>query len=203
MDAAVKNLNAKEATLCEAVAWVEANKLAIPDCVYQAIGVLIALRLELEQTKQRTSKLLTSFRTLLGVIPKAERMPVTKPNSDTKQPKTDEEKLAALKARRAKLLAEIRRYEDRLGKGRRKGQKTSKRKSESPPQPTAEPIFQRAAETVFSGNWALPETETNKLAINKPENFENPRGLHSVSDKRKRYEYGVTTKKSVGISRLV
>lgn len=106
---------------------------------------------------------------------------------------TDEERLAALKERRAKLLAEIRRYEDRLGR-RRKPKGRRRAKTDPPPPPPTAPEFQRSAEKIFSGNLAIPMAEDRKLAVSRVENFENPRGLHTVSDDRKRYEYGVTTK---------
>ena len=107
--------------------------------------------------------------------------------------------LAALKARRARLLAEIRRYEDRLGKRRKTRQKTPKSSAgeppaaQSPPEP-AEPAYQRSGEAVFTGNLAEATDEARRLRVDRVENFENPRGLHSASDDRKRYEYGVTTK---------
>ena len=196
VDAVNFKLSNQESILRDALAWVVENKATIPECVYLAINLLFALRADLERTKQRASKLLTSFRVLLGVIPKAERTPTPPSPANIGSPsgKTCEEKLAALKARRAKLLAEIRRYEDRLGKGRQKGQKKSNKSAPGASMPVCDVVYQTASETVFSGNLARAIVEAEKLGVGRPENFENPRGLHATSDDRTRYEYGVTTK---------
>jgi hypothetical protein len=192
--AASAKLLTQEADLKEAAVWVEAHKTAIPSCVYNAVMLLIVLRTELERTKARASKLLALFRRELGITPKSERgasMQADKPSP----PKTDAERLAALKARRAKLLAEIRRYEDRLGKGRKKRDKTTAAAQPvgAAPEPN-EPVFQRSQETLFSGNFGEAGSEARRLMVSRIENFENPRGLHSAVDDRKRYEFGVTTK---------
>ena len=189
-----------EADLIAAVVWVEAHKTAIPASVYNAVVVLVTLRAELVRTKERASRLLALFRRELGLTPKSERGAAA-PNADitSKAPKTDAERLAALKARRAKLLVEIRRYEDRLGKRRKTRQKTSAGGSPEPPAAVplpepAEPTYQRSSEAVFSGNLAQATEETRSLRVGRVENFENPSGLHSASDDRTRYEFGVTTK---------
>lgn len=187
-------LIAQEADLKEAVLWVEAHKTAIPSCVYNAVMLLVLLRTEIERTQARASKLLALFRRELGITPKSERGASAAPDK-TSPPKTDLERLAALKVRRAKLLAEIRRYEDRLGKGRKKRDKTVADPNSTvvTPEPD-EPIFKKSQETLFSGNLATTGREERRLAVNRIENFENPRGLHSAADDRKRYEFGVTTK---------
>ena len=169
MDADAINLINKEQILNEALIWVEANKSSIPDSVYQAMTMLVAFKAELDRCKQRASKLLTSFRTILGIIPKAERnpKPTTSSPPEILSTKTDAEKLAAIKARRAKLLIEIRRYEDRLGKGRGTRQKVKRKKGQTAPIPTNEPAHQKPGETVFSGNLAKPVEEANKLVINR------------------------------------
>ena len=162
---------------------------------------VVQLSAELAETKQRASNLLALFRKAIGVEPKSERgdRSAADVEKNSKPAKTDTEKLAALKARRKKLLAEIRRYEDRLGKGRKKRQKKDpaalslKARAEES-EKRAEPTFLRSAETVFTGNLALASEEARPLKVDRLEEFENPKGLHSVSDDRTRYEYGVTTK---------
>ena len=196
-----KSERSLEADLQEAVVWVEAHKAAIPDAVYNAVLLLVSLRSELTKTKARASKLLELFRRELGLIPKSERGatpllegPLSRP------PKTEAEKLAALKVRRAKLLVEIRRYEDRLGKSRKKRQKKSKKKTSEcskdlhPSTEAADPAFERSKESVFSGNMVQATKESRRLSVDRMDNFENPRGLHSVRDDRTRYEHSVSTK---------
>lgn len=195
-----KPLCIDEADLQAAKDWVEAHKATIPACVYSAVILLVTLRIELSATKARASRLLALFRRELGVEAKSERGSTSAARSDpvVKAAKTDAERIAALKERRAKLLIEIRRYEDRLGKRHKRGQKTSeasarmrrKTVSESPP----DPMYKRSAETVFSGNLATPSEDKRRLIVSRVENFDNPRGLHSARDDRTRYEYGVTTK---------
>lgn len=185
----------EEADLKDAALWVEAHKAEVPICVYNAVILLVTLRAELANTKARAAKLLALLRRELGVTPKSERGQAPSSSSKVTTAKSDEERLAALKARRAKLLAEIRRYEDRLGKGRK-----SRRKAKTPAEPAktspeaADPALQPSGEVLFSGNIAERAGEKAKLAINRVENFENPRGLHSATDERTRYDYGVTTK---------
>ena len=194
-----KPIHLQETELQEAVVWIKAHQASIPDSVYKAVSLLVTLRTELERTKERASKLLALFRQGLGLTPKSERG-VAPADTDIvpKAAKTDAEKLAALKARRAKLSAEIRRYEDRLGKSRKKRQKTKAGVSAEAvavvvPEPV-EPTFQRSGEAVFTGNLAEASEVERNLKVDKVERFENPRGLHSVSDDRTRYEFGVTTK---------
>jgi len=118
-----KLVGISEEDLHGAVVWVTANKTNIPLSVYNAVVLLVALRDKLARTRARAANLLALFRRELGVTPKSERGTIPANDNDTKTPLTDEQRLAALKQRRAKLLAEIRRYEDRLGKGRKKRQK--------------------------------------------------------------------------------
>lgn len=190
-----------EADLQEAVFWVEAHKPTIPASVYGAVMLLTALRAELFRTKERAARLLALFRRELGVEPKSESG--SNPAAALKALKSDAERIAALKARRSKLLKEIRRYEDRLGKRRKPRQETKAASGGNPPVPsrtallTPEPgeaAFTQSGETVFTGNLAEASEEVRPLKVNKIENFENPRCLHSASDDRTRYEYGVTTK---------
>lgn len=195
-----KSASPQESDLQEAVVWVNAHKTNIPLSVYNSVVLLVTLRSELERTKARASNLLALFRRELGITPKSERG-TTPANTENnfKPPLTDEQRLAALKLRRAKLLAEIRRYEDRLGKRRKKRQKTPvgvvTELSEAPQAPEqVEPTFQRSGETVFTGNLAQAIDESRRLSVGRMENFENPRGLHGARDDRTRYEYGVTTK---------
>jgi hypothetical protein len=189
-----------EADLQAAQVWVEAHKLTIPACVYTAVTLLVTLRAELTRTQERAARLLALFRRELGVTPKSERG-----RSDAPAPratKTDAERLAMLKARRAKLLAEIRRYEDRLGKRRGTRQKTSAGAASAPPEVAAaavvaepaDPAYERSGEAVFTGNLATASEDKRRPSVSREENFENPRGLHSARDDRTRYEYGVTTK---------
>ena len=195
--------NLTEADLQEAVVWVEAHKPTIPAAVYSAIMLLVSLRAELFRTKERAARLLALFRRELGVEPKSERGLKPVAGAATKAPLTDAERIAALKARRAKLSKEIRRYEDRLGKRRKSRQKTKAVEGSAAPESSAavaltpepaEPTFARSGETVFTGNLAEASEEVRPLKVTRTENFENPRGLHSASDDRTRYEYGVTTK---------
>lgn len=185
-----------------ALVWVEAHKAVIPLCVYSAVAMLATLRAELSKTKQRAARLLTLFRLELGIEAKSERGRSHDAGSGpaVKAAKTDADRLAALKARRAKLLAEIRRYEDRLGKGRGLRQKTSPAAIAGPPGSQAvraepgDPKYERCGETVFTGNLAQSSEEERRLSVDRQQNFENPRGLHSTRDDRTRHEYGVTTK---------
>lgn len=206
-----KSPSVNERDFEEAHIWVEANKANIPASVYSIVMLVASLRIELENAKARGATLLKLFRMELGLIPKSETGLIASANEDPKKPpKSDAETLADLKARRAKILSEIRRYEDRLGKGRKKRQKrvpgtTSDQSSAIGPAvgPTVEiagtevsekTSYQRCEETVFSGNLAQATDEQRPMSVDKVENFENPIGLHSVKDDRTRYEYGVTTK---------
>jgi hypothetical protein len=197
-----KHQSLAQADLEAAQVWVEAHKASIPLYVYSAVVMLATLRAELSKTKQRAARLLALFRLELGIEAKSERGSSSSGRADpaVKAAKTDAERLAALKARRAKLLAEIRRYEDRLGKGRRAGQKTLAAVADGPPEAKAvepepaDPTYKRCGEAVFTGNLATPSEEERRLSVDRVENFDNPRGLHSARDDRTRYEYGVTTK---------
>lgn len=190
----------QEAEIKEAVLWVETHKETIPICIYNSIKMLATFRSELEKTKAKATSLLERFRVSMGFEPKSEK---GKPPKPTPAPKTEEERLAALKARRAKLLVEIRRYEDRLGKGRKKRQKKLAVTAPdsavdacdlSPPPSEADPSYQSSAEEVFTGCMSQPVEESRCLSVDREANFENPRGLHSVRDDRTRYEHVVTTK---------
>ncbi len=193
MDAAAEKIAKKLADLREAEDWVKAHKTEIPLSVYNAVLLLSSLRSELTEARQRAAKLLALFRRELGITPKSESGNPSLPDDRAKPKLTDEERLAALKARRAKLLKEIRRYEDRLGKGRKKRQ--NKRIDQAPAKADpAEPDFVASGEAIFTGNIAERVKEEKPLKVIRMENFENPRGLHSVSDDRTRHEYGVTTK---------
>ena len=192
-----------EADLQEAVLWAAAHKPTIPASVYSAIMLLVSLRAELLQTKERAARLLALFRRELGVESKRESGEKPGAGVAAKAPLSDAERIAALKARRAKLLKEIRRYEDRLGKRRKPRQKTKTVERSAAPESrsaavltpeSAEPAFERSGETVFTGNLAEAGEEARPLKVTRMEKFENPRGLHSTSDGRTRYEYGVTTK---------
>jgi hypothetical protein len=186
-----------------ALRWVEVHKASIPVAVYQIVLLVSQLSEELADAKNRAANLLAQFRKAIGVEPKSERgKPLAtdaEPKKNTKPVKTDAEKLEILKVRRKKLLAEIRRYEDRLGKGRTKRQKKgseslSLKSQAEASEKRAEPTFKRSAETVFTGNLAQASEELRPLKVERLETFENPRGLHAVSDDRTRYEYGVMTK---------
>lgn len=195
MDVAAEKIAKNLADQREAELWVKAHKSEIPLSVYNAVLLLGILRLELSKTRQRAANLLALFRRELGVTPKSESGSSTSPNlSDRLKGKpSDEERLFALKARRAKLLKEIRRYEDRLGKCRKKRQNRSE--DPSPPKAeAAEAVFLPSGEALFSGNIADKVAEDRVLKVDRVENFENPRGLHSVSDERTRHEHSVTTK---------
>lgn len=195
MDVAAEKIAKNLADQCEAELWVKAHKSEIPLCVYQAVLLLGSLRFELVKTRQRAANLLSLFRRELGVSPKSESgsSSSTMPPAPLKNKPSDEERILALKARRAKLLKEIRRYEERLGKGRKKRQKRPA-DSSSPKAEAAEPVFLPSGETLFSGNIADKVREDRPLRVNRVENFENPRGLHAVSDDRVRHEHSVTTK---------
>jgi hypothetical protein len=192
-----------EADLQEAVVWAQAHQPTIPASVYSAIMLLVSLHAELLRTKERAARLLALFRRELGVEPKSESRPKPVAGATTEAPLTDAERIAALKARRSKLSKEIRRYEDRLGKRRKPRQKARAAEGAGAPESLsgaaltpepAEPAFSRSGETVFTGNLAEASEEERPLKVTRMENFENPRGLHSASDDRTRYEYGVTTK---------
>lgn len=188
VDVVAPDISAQESSIKAAALWVEDNKSTIPDYVYSSVLLLLKLRAELGRVQQKAAKLLALFRLELGVTPKSEA-------GKTKDPKplvaqTDKERIAALKARRAKLLKEIRRYEDRLGKHQENRQEIA---PPSVPVP-ADPEFQRTEEKVFEGDLGDHSPEESRLAVNKMDSFENPRGLHSVSDERTRHEFGVTTK---------
>jgi hypothetical protein len=203
MNAAVEKIEQAAADLVEAEVWVKAHKAEIPLCVFNAVLLLSSLRAELSKVRQRAANLLALFRRELGIIPKSERGTVTKkPDDPAKAKPTDAERLAALKQRRAKLLKEIRRYEDRLGKRRKPRQKA---KAAAPADgialvaqavaaPHAEPAYVRSAEAVFTGNLAEHREEDRRLKVSRTENFDHPIGLHSSADARTRHEYGVTTK---------
>ncbi|MFW7382242.1 MAG: IS66 family transposase [Oligoflexus sp.] len=182
----------KAADLYEAEVWVKAHQAEIPLCVYNAVLLLTSLRLELGAARQRATNLLALFRRELGVSAKSESGKAFVESGNKPQP-SDEDRLAALKARRAKLLGEIRRYEDRLGKGRKKKQ-TQPLDSSPPRTEPAEPVFVFSKEALFVGNIADRVDEDKPLKVNRMENFDIPRGLHSVSDKRTRQEFGITTK---------
>jgi hypothetical protein len=169
---------------------VEANKATIPLCVYSAVLLLVSLRSELARTKARANHLLELFRRELGVTPKSER---GKPSPQPKPKKDDEDYLKSLKKRRDSLAKEIRRYEDRLGKGRKKRDKSSPKPQPIPPDP-ADLAFEKSGEALFTGNLAKVVAEDKRMDVGRVDNFANPRGLHVVTDDRKRYEYGVTTK---------
>lgn len=190
VEVAAPSLCPQETSLKEAVLWVKAHKPSIPNSVYDAVMLSVTVRCQLEGARQKTSKLLATLRREFGLTPKSERGKIGAPPK-SKALQTDEERIAALKARRAKLLAEIRRYEDRLGKGR---QKRQKKPVVAPLPEQVDPVFQRTEEAVFSGDLANLLLEQSRLAVNKVQNFENPRGLHSVADTRTRHEFGVTTK---------
>lgn len=193
MDAVAEKFAQKLADLREAEDWVKTHKTEIPLSVYNAVLLLTSLRLELATARQRAAKLLALFRRELGITPKSESGNPGLPDERAKPKLTDEERLAHLKDRRAKLIKEIRRYEDRLGKGRKKRQNRSA--DPSPPKAeAAEPVFLPSGESLFSGNIADRVGEDRPLKVNRVENFENPRGLHSVSDERTRHEHSVTTK---------
>jgi hypothetical protein len=195
VDVAAKNIAKNLADQVEAELWVKAHKSEIPLSVYNAVLLLGILRLELSKTRQRAANLLALFRRELGVTPKSESGSSSSPNlSDHLKGKpSDEERLFALKARRAKLLKEIRRYEDRLGKCRKKRQNRSE-DSSAPKAEAAEAVFLPSGEALFSGNIADKVAEDRVLKVDRVENFENPRGLHSASDERTRHEHSVTTK---------
>jgi hypothetical protein len=132
----------------------------------------------------------------MGISSKSEKGKKPKP---TPPGKTEADRLAELKARRAKLLVEIRRYEDRLGKGRKKRQKkppgpVADSSAALLPSEEADPSYQRSTERVFTGCLAQPVEESKVLTVEREQNFENPRGLHVVQDDRTRYEHAVTTK---------
>jgi len=211
VDAAAKKIEGAAADLVAAEVWVKAHKAEIPLCVFNAVLLLTTLRSELAKARQRASNLLALFRQELGIIPKSERGTTPKPINPAKPAPTDAERLAAMKKRRAKLLKEIRRYEDRLGKDRQKRHKgalksavaaeSDKETKATPlPEPVAlapdpvEPILASSGEALFSGNLADPVDECRPMKVDRVNKFENPRGLHSVSDARTRREFSVTTK---------
>lgn len=201
VDVVSENLaSAHESDFQDAVVWVNTNRADIPFSVYNAVMLLATLRAELLRTKARASNLLALFRRELGVAPKSERGTLPLDSGKTsKTPLTDEQRLAALKRRRAKLLAEIRRYEDRLGKRRKKRHKTplglvAQLYEKPPAREPPEPPYDRSGEAVFTGNLAQAIEELRRLSVDRMENFANPRGLHGSRDDRTRYEYGVTTK---------
>lgn len=195
MDAVAEKIAKNLADQSEAELWVKAHKSEIPLCVYQAVLLLGTLRFELVKSRQRAANLLSLFRRELGVSPKTESGSSSSkfPPDPIKNKPTDDERLLTLRARRAKLLKEIRRYEERLGKGRKKRQKPFV-DSSSPKAEAAEPVFVPSGETLFSGNIADKAGENRPLRVSRVENFENPRGLHAVSDERVRHEHSVTTK---------
>jgi hypothetical protein len=190
MNSAAKKNAKRLADLLEAETWVQTHKADIPASVYDAILLLSSLRSELTSAQQRAAKLLALFRRELGVSPRSESGPRPLPSPKL----TDEERLALLKARRAKLLKEIRRYEDRLGKGRKKRQNRSADSASPPQAEVAEAAFLPSEESLFSGKIADKAEEDCPLKVNRVENFENPRGLHGASDDRVRHEHCVSTK---------
>lgn len=192
MDAAFKKESPStlETDLKEAVIWVEANKTTIPACVYSAVILLTSLRAELERTKARATRLLDLFRRELGVTPKSER---GKPTSEQKPQKDDEDHLKSLKKPRKNLSKEIRSYEDRLGKGRKKRDKSSPKPQPTPSEPSHQGL-QPSGEALFTGDLADAVAEDKRMDIDRSKSFKNRRGLHVVIDKRKRYEFGVITK---------
>ena len=215
VDPAAKKTERAAADLVEAEVWVKAHKAEIPLCVYNAIVLISMLRGELAKAHQRAANLLGLLRRELGITPKSERgknskkpsePSQTKPDDPPKAKPTDDERLAALKVRRAKLLKEIRNYEDRLGKGRKGRHKPTASMAptpgvaDPPPEackPVAEatpPKFAQSEGTLFGGNLAVHGEDVCPQRVNRVTEFENPRGLHSVSDARRRHEFGVTTK---------
>lgn len=189
--------------LQEATLWVETNKATIPASVYAVVMLMVKFKAELMQKTERLSRLVGLLRRELGIEAKSESGGKPAPAA-TKNAKTDAERLAALNARRATLLKEIRRYEDRLGKTRKRRQKKTKAGAEAASSEVDKgsavtlapenPEFARADETVFTGNLAEASVDERPLKVERPETFENPIGLHSVADNRTRYEYGVMTK---------
>ena len=196
-----KSLFQQETDIAAAVAWVTTNQEKIPSYVYSSVMLLCTLRASLAQVKERASSLLSLFRRELGVAPKSERGQLGPDGGGPNPKKTDEELLAAMKERRAKLAKQIRRYEDRLGKLRKKRQKPSALSTEGTfgPNPAAaianQPEFERSCETVFSGNLAESNTKTVNKSVKKNQHFDNPIGLHSSNDERSRFDFSVSTKK--------
>jgi hypothetical protein len=130
------------------------------------------------------------FRRELGVTPKSER---GKPPPEPKPPKNDEDHLKALKKRRKNLSKEIRSYEDRLGNGRKKRDKSSPKPQPTPSEPSHLALAP-SGEALFTGDLADAVAEDKRMDIDRSKSFTNRRGLHVVIDKRKRYEFGVITK---------
>ncbi len=185
----------------QAVAWVKDHKNTIPTCVFAVVTFVATLRSELEKAKQKASHLLAFVREQLGFTPKSERGTTQAQEAvvaklEKKGAKTVEERIALLKERRRKLSKQIRRYEDRLGKVRKKRQKkpTAKKIATSELLPLEKESFVSSEERLFSGNIGKLTHDPKKIVINRIENFDNLRGLHNGFDNRKRYEYGVSTK---------
>lgn len=194
VNAAAKKIEKTVADLREAEIWVAANKAEIPLCVYSAVMLLSSLRSELTDVRRRAANLLALFRRELGITPKSESGSLSdKPETKPKAKPTDEERLAALKVRRAKLQKDIRRYEDRLGKGRKKRQ-NDPTESLAVKAEAAEPVFVPSEEALFTGNVADRVKEDRPLKANRLARLENLRGLHSTSDDRIRHEFCLTTK---------
>lgn len=198
MAAVFEQIEKSATELAEAHAWALANKATIPASVYNTVMLLTVMRDELLKTKQRATNLLQRFRIQLGVIPKSERGSPPKDQSG-KVKLSDEERLAKLKERRTKLLKEIRRYEDRLGKRRKKRQKSKARLPKlasgvmAKQELLQESEFSASQEPLFSGHLSQQNGIDQPMKIDRPRHFLNPRGLHTSSDDRSRHEFGVTT----------
>lgn len=192
MGAAAEKLELSAIELAEAQTWAIAHRDEVPVSVYKAILLLALLRGELTKVKQRAGHLVASLRRELGITPKSERgSPSATPPADKL---SDEECLEKLQRRRKKLLKEIRRYEDRLGKRRKTRQQSPKKTAPAPTAPPADASLAPSHEALFAGNLAVAEQENNPLKVDRVENFVNPVGLHSSSDERTRHDFKVTTK---------
>jgi len=191
------------------VTWVNTHADSIPAVIVVIVTAFASLQQDLVTAKSKVNALLQQWCTAVGILPSSEKGP--------KPPKlkmSDQEKVAQLKERRKKLNKSIRRYEERLGKlrvsavKRRNDQKAQEASGMSPdasasPSSTAENLVVVIAEPgslaspvedLFSGNLCDDAQQTSRLGVDRVKQFDNPKGLHSSVDDRRRHEYVVTTR---------
>ena len=192
-EVAEKNIVETSAAIDDAAAWVRANRDQVPASVVTVILFAVKLKDDLAKTKNNLKKILFFWRQELGIIPRSERG-----EKLASIPKTDQQKFDELKAKRAKLNKQIRRYQERLGKKPQKKVKRSKPlvsgASQTNEVPLVEAELAKSGEELFVGNLCDLVQNQQRENINRMNHFDRTTGLHSSHDDRKRYEYGVTVR---------
>jgi hypothetical protein len=183
--------------LANLTVWLEKHSTQLPLEIQQSLSAIISLYTYLGHKQAGYTSLLSQLHTAMGMTPKKESFSQNELNDPSQLIEGEIEDLKKKIANRSKNLSNYKKKlkllkeKQKIEKAKKKSEKESKKKTTN----SLTPMLEHAKEGMLCKN-AMTTTEEELVSgINKKENFENDKGLHSVFNTATRYDFNITVTK--------